>query len=111
MFHNLAPLQSCVYYRAMCVQVLAAAVEFQGTIYRNLLELHDAIAEHWISASGTNTKAYIIKLLEYLPDDQLCNEVIEYWSLEDNQSVNRQMLVEAFARLRAEIDARFPDGS
>jgi hypothetical protein len=85
-------------------------VEFQGTIYRNLLELHDAIAEQWVSASGTNAKTYIITLLEYLTDEQLCNNVIDYWSLEDNEIVNRQMLVEAFARLRAEIDVRFPNG-
>jgi hypothetical protein len=94
----------------LCVQVLATVVEFQGTIYRNLLELHDAIAEQWVSASGTNTKASIITILEALTDEQLCNDAIEYWSLEDNENVSRQMLVEAFARLRAEICIRFPNG-
>jgi hypothetical protein len=82
-------------------------VEFQGTIYRNLLELHDAIAEQWVSAFGTNTKAFIIEILEDLTAEQLCNDAIQSWSLEDNENVNRQMLAEAFDRLRAEIDVRF----
>lgn len=52
---------------------MAAKFEFQGTLHRNLREMHDAIAEEWLGAGGSNTPEDIAQLLK-LPIEHLAAE-------------------------------------
>jgi hypothetical protein len=87
--------------------VTAGEFEFQGTAHRNSREMHEAIAEDWLSAGGTNTTKDIYQLLN-LTDDTLAIEAAKGFGLDGHPSFNSSALRNAFAQIRSDLENRFP---
>lgn len=85
---------------------MAAEFEFQGTAHRNARDMHDAIAEEWLSAGGTNTVEDIEKLLR-LSDDSLADDAANGFGLDGHPAFNCTALREAFSRVRISLENRF----
>ncbi len=83
--------------------------EFQGTLHRCLRQMHDAIAEEWLSAGGLNSHEEMQELFK-LTDEQLTCRVVEGFGLHLDGHVDRGELAAAFRRLREQLDERFPAG-
>ena len=82
--------------------------EFQGTAHRNSREMHDAIANEWLSAGGFNMAEEIAQLLSR-SDEYLADEVVEAFGLDDHSFLSRKSLRDAFARIRDDVDKHFPN--
>jgi len=85
---------------------MAAKFEFQGTLHRNLREMHDAIAEEWLGAGGSNTPEDIAQLLR-LPIEHLAAEAADSLGLDGNSVFDPISLRDAFARIRDSLENRF----
>lgn len=87
--------------------------EFAGGLYRNAREMCTAIAEHWLSADGCNGREDMLGFLADETDERLADETIRLWFSDEGindekPSVDRDELVEAFARIRSNFDWHFP---
>jgi len=91
----------------MLEKAMVAEFEFQGTLHRTFRAMHDAIAEEWLSAGGSNTPEAILQLLKQ-PDELLAAEAAEAFGLHGIASFNRRSLCDAFARIRNDLEKRFP---
>ena len=80
--------------------------EFQGALHRNSQQMHDAIAEEWLSAGGSNARGEMRELLR-LTDEQLTFGAIEGFGLHIIAGFDRRELFSAFLRLREQFDERF----
>jgi len=91
--------------------------EFQGISYKNSHHMHAAIAETWLCAGGLNNRADMIEMLSDATDESFADEAIYGWGLAEANdegepimpAFDRADLIKAFADLRGDFDARFPD--
>lgn len=99
--------------------------EFQSMSYRTSGEMAAAIAGEWLSACGHNPREFMVEELRHHTDAELADDCIEGWALnqkpdwlgEENpktwmeqREISRDDIVAAFADLRRDFDARFPEG-
>jgi hypothetical protein len=77
-------------------------LEFLGTIFRNLADLHDAAAEEWVSACGTNSEETVRTILADSTNEALSAEAFAGLGFECD-GFSREMLSEAFERLRRRL--------
>ena len=87
--------------------MIGAKYEFQATLHRNSREMHDAIAEEWLSAGGSNSKEEILRLLTE-SDESLAAEAAMVFGLDAHPAFSRVSLREAFGRIRDDVETRFP---
>ena len=98
--------------------------EFGSILYRTPREMCDGIAEQWLSAGGTNKLPDMQEALDRLTDEQLADECIEGWGLDEpvdqgddfpnptcmqTREAERDDLVTAFQVLRDNLEERFAE--
>ena len=87
------------------------AYEFAGVLYGCSREMHDSIAEEWLSAGGCNTREDILHDLSVMTDNDLVTEAMADWDLagaEDAVSeFSEEELRGAFYRIRHSFDEHF----
>ena len=90
------------------------SIQFQGALYRNASEAHDACAAAWLSADGMNGKREIQETLAEQTDEELAAECEEAWGMaipydddENDEWYDREYLAAAFAEIRADPAAAF----
>jgi hypothetical protein len=86
--------------------MMALEFEFGGTAHRNSWEMHDAIAEEWLGAAGSNTIEDIEQLLRQ-SDDALADNAADGFGLAIHPSFDRTALRDAFARFRENFARRY----
>jgi hypothetical protein len=74
-------------------------------LFDNRQSMHAMMASEWLSAGGTNALNDQRLELVKMTDEELADEEIKCWELDDNQFFDRDMLVKAFADLREEMMA------
>src|SRR5262249_40800281 len=84
--------------------------EFQGTLYPNARQMHDAMAEQWLGAQGANSEEDIRSMF-LQPAGKLAEEAAEAFGLYENPAFSLEALCNAFNRLRDEFHERFQDGN
>ena len=77
-------------------------LEFMGTLHHNIRQMHDAIAEEWLTAGGSATMQ-AVKLLCDLSLDRLAEDAISALGLQDLPSFDRAELSSAFLRLKCRL--------
>lgn len=96
--------------------------EFGSSLYRNANEMVEAIVEQWLSANGKNDLLDQLEALRNLSDEQLADECIEGWGLEQPhdtdepggptwlawREASRDDIVEAFGDIRKRLTSPMP---
>jgi hypothetical protein len=85
------------------------AYEFGSMLYRNSRDMHVAMAEEWLSAGGANHRDDMLESLAAMSDEALADEAIEAWTLDENEDFDRSDFLAAWADVRSQFDAHFPN--
>lgn len=98
--------------------------EFGSMLYPNARAMCDAIAEQWLCAGGNNKLPEMRKALTHYTDEQLADECIEGWGLDEEvdqgddfpnptwmqaRHATRDDLITAFQVLRNNLEERFSE--
>jgi hypothetical protein len=84
---------------------LMTRFQFSGELFPTETRMLNAVAEAWLSPPGIGaTSREIAETLENMTDEQLADEVLESEWTED-ETWNRDGLINAFARARAAKEA------
>jgi hypothetical protein len=79
--------------------------QFMGRLYRNSAEMHAAIAEEWMSAGGSNSRADVREAFDRWSDEELADEVDEAWKLSYAPEFDRRALIAAFGDVRRKSES------
>jgi DNA-binding ferritin-like protein len=88
---------------------IPVSYEFASALYRNSREMHDAIAEDYMSAGGANDRETMREFFAKTTNEQLAGGAEEDWELLENDNYDRAQLVAALEDLRVNLDERFPE--
>jgi hypothetical protein len=77
-------------------------LEFMGTLHPNIRQMHDAIAEEWLTAGGSATME-VVKLLCDVSLDRLAEDAISALALQDLPGFDRAELSSAFLRFKCRL--------
>ncbi len=81
---------------------------FQSRIFPSSWTMHLAMADEYLSAGGANDCSSMLKALDIATDAELADEAMTNWELGDNDDFDINELIEAYADIRENFDARFP---
>lgn len=84
--------------------------EFLGTLHRTSKQMHDAIAEEWLAAGGLNTRHEALTQCRQ-STERLANDAIEALGLSDVQGFDHKELIDAFSRLKRQLDSETGNSS
>lgn len=73
---------------------------FGGASYRNSRDMHDVIAQDWLSAAGSNDRGDMLHILGDYSDQELVDQAALGWALANNRDFDREELAAAFKRCR-----------
>jgi hypothetical protein len=80
--------------------------EFHSTLHRNSREMHQHVADAYMTAGWLNDEKDIARFFAEYTDTQLADDAIANWELGDNPDFDREELLESLKDMRRTLTAQ-----